>query len=245
MLLSSSASNMRKGFTLVELSIVIVIIGLIISGITAGASLVHAARLSRVITEEKEIITGVDTFQMQYNCMPGDCANATSYWPSGTANGNGDKLIGDYYINQAESLRAFQQLGSGYANLLPGKYTGSGTLKIGVNQPQSSYNSKSTYYFYNDTLWNKYAAGNSLVLSGISGNGYDDYKVKVDDAYAMDNKIDDGMPYMGKIIGYLDTNNNCVATSIRNNGNHKTSTYLVGTGTLCTMHFAFTRYVFK
>ncbi len=43
-------SNLKMGFTLIELSIVIVIIGLIVAGIIGGQSLVRQAKVRPIIT---------------------------------------------------------------------------------------------------------------------------------------------------------------------------------------------------
>ena len=120
-----------RGFTLVEISIVIVLIGLILAGVTAGNSLVRSARIRAALQESDSYITAVQTFYLQYNALPGDMGNASSYWPT-AANGNGDKLIGKELISEPESYAAFKQLALN--GLIPGSYTGSGGLipTIGV-----------------------------------------------------------------------------------------------------------------
>jgi prepilin-type N-terminal cleavage/methylation domain-containing protein len=71
----------QHGFTLVELSIVIVIIGLIVAGVTAGQSLVAAAKIQSQITELKKYEVAYNIFKLEYNAVPGDMSNAISYWP--------------------------------------------------------------------------------------------------------------------------------------------------------------------
>src|SRR5437660_1073388 len=78
---------MRHGFTLLELSIVLVIIGLLIGGIFVGQSLIHNAQLNAVISEFNRYQTAVQSFKQQYNTLPGDMSNATSFW--GSAGGTG------------------------------------------------------------------------------------------------------------------------------------------------------------
>lgn len=102
---------MDRGFSLVELSIVLVILGLLTGGILAGQSLIRAAELRSVITTTDRYQAAVYSFRDKYFALPGDMRNATSFWgdqatgPSacadagitdgtpGTCNGNGDGLI--------------------------------------------------------------------------------------------------------------------------------------------------------
>jgi prepilin-type N-terminal cleavage/methylation domain-containing protein len=88
-----------KGFTLVELSIVIIIIGFLIAGVSAGNSLIQSAKLNAVINEMTNYHTAYITFNDRYNAVPGDMPNASSYWPNCTpnsvsyCNGNGNGMI--------------------------------------------------------------------------------------------------------------------------------------------------------
>jgi prepilin-type N-terminal cleavage/methylation domain-containing protein len=83
----------ESGFTLVELSIVIVIIGLIVAGIVGGQALVHQSKLRAVISDTNKIQTALNAFYLQYDAIPGDMRNAASYW-SGAYDGNGNNQIG-------------------------------------------------------------------------------------------------------------------------------------------------------
>ena len=69
-----------NGFTLIELSIVLVIIGLIVGGVLVGRDLINAAKLRSVITDIEKFNTAANTFRTKYNCIPGDCANATDFF---------------------------------------------------------------------------------------------------------------------------------------------------------------------
>jgi prepilin-type N-terminal cleavage/methylation domain-containing protein len=81
----------RGGFSLVELSIVLVILGLLTGGILTGQNLIRAAELRSVITEFKTYQTAVMTFRDKYFALPGDMRNATDFWNS--AGGAG--VLGD------------------------------------------------------------------------------------------------------------------------------------------------------
>jgi len=92
---------MKKGFTLVELSIVIVIIGFLVAGISAGSQLVEQAKLRTFITDIEGWKSDYDEFKYIYNAVPGDFYNASAYWSNcavGGAgnincNGNGNGII--------------------------------------------------------------------------------------------------------------------------------------------------------
>lgn len=67
--MTCSRSN---GFTLLELSIVLVIIGLIAGGTLLGRDLIELARLRKTISQKEQIETAVNAFLGKYNGLPGD-----------------------------------------------------------------------------------------------------------------------------------------------------------------------------
>lgn len=108
----------KTAFSLVELSIVLVILGLLVGGVLSGQSLIRAAELRSVASEHARYASAVHAFRDKYFALPGDMANATQFWgslggngsnnacqttatPSGTAtcSGNGDGVIGFPYVN--------------------------------------------------------------------------------------------------------------------------------------------------
>jgi prepilin-type N-terminal cleavage/methylation domain-containing protein len=125
------------GFSLIELSIVLVILGLLTGGILAGQSLIRAAQLRAVSTEFTRYQTGMQTFRDKYFALPGDVTNATAFWGTAnasanncrifpstgteTCNGDGNGKL-DYSTASIEMLRAWQHLAS--AGLIEGKYAG-------------------------------------------------------------------------------------------------------------------------
>lgn len=87
------------GFTLVELSIVLVIIALLVAGIVIGKDLIEAAQIRQQATQLETLQIQINAFRGKYNCLPGDCPNATQFFGTTSAagyavsNGNGDGLL--------------------------------------------------------------------------------------------------------------------------------------------------------
>jgi prepilin-type N-terminal cleavage/methylation domain-containing protein len=82
----------NPGFTLIELSIVLVIIGLLAGGILIGRDLIREAELRSQIRQFQEYELAYRTFQTKYDCLPGDCARAQELFEN-EINGNGNGLI--------------------------------------------------------------------------------------------------------------------------------------------------------
>lgn len=90
------ANKREKGFTLVELAIVLVIIGLILAGIIKGQELITNAKIKRTYNIQKEIAAAIYTYFDRYQFYPGDDPQATQRFavlqPPVTS-GNGNALI--------------------------------------------------------------------------------------------------------------------------------------------------------
>ena len=91
---NSAARQRASGFTLIELSIVLVIIGLIVGGVLTGRDLIRAAEVRAQISQIEKYNTAVNTFYGKYGALPGDLngqvASAFGFTPRGQYAGQGD-----------------------------------------------------------------------------------------------------------------------------------------------------------
>jgi len=157
---------MRRGFTLLELSIVLVVIALIIGGVVTGQSLIRASEVNSVISDFNKLKSANNTFKLKYGALPGDMSDASSYWgaldggdgagsdcftleatSTATCNGNGNGYIsvptgGTGVWTWGERFTYWQHLAN--AGLISGKYTGrtdsttsSYTLTVEKNCPSA------------------------------------------------------------------------------------------------------------
>jgi prepilin-type N-terminal cleavage/methylation domain-containing protein len=70
--LDSLKSAPRGAFTLIEISIVLVILGLLVSGVFVGRDMIQAANVRATLSTKGEFDVAVATFLNRYNYLPGD-----------------------------------------------------------------------------------------------------------------------------------------------------------------------------
>lgn len=210
----------HNGFTLIELSIVLVIIGLIVGGIMAGKALIQQAEIRAAAKQLQTMETAYNAFRLKYNCIAGDCLNATDFFgdnyivvasgcpPSGGAgngNGNGDGLIdqssglinnGTWVCEPTQAAKSLQ-----LSNLLPTSLTtpcaNAASYFKGINDGCA--------YFFKDDLYTKITAikTNSITWSQKMGAGLDRPTLSPVQARLIDEKLDDGIPDKGKFRGMM------------------------------------------
>lgn len=208
-----------SAFTLVELSIVLVILGLLVGGVLSGQSLIRAAELRSIVTERDKTVTAMNAFRDKYFALPGDMPNAYKFWSSaGVAgctdddttastgcNGDGDGKLG--VLSDGEPYKAWMHLG--LAGLIEGQYDGvvGGMSYTTTNIPASKFSG--AYWLLHSTTFPAYIAANGTAPSdGVYlslGNWASGVLYASDlshqEAWNIDTKTDDGKANTGKMRG--------------------------------------------
>ena len=120
--------SLQHGFTLIELAIVLVVIGLLLGGVLKGQELIESARARNLISQMDSIRAAFYSFQDRYQAQPGDYPGRLAHANlSGIVNnqvgGNGDGLVRDTPLAR-ESLLVWVHLS--HANLIAGHYRATG-----------------------------------------------------------------------------------------------------------------------
>ena len=93
-----SRNSSEAGFTLVEIAIVLVIIGLLLGGILKGQEMITQAKIKNIVNDFNGVTVAVTSYQDRYRAIPGDDRNASTRWTvQNPANGNGDGVIAGKY----------------------------------------------------------------------------------------------------------------------------------------------------
>lgn len=135
---------MRKqsGFTLIEIAIVLVIIGLLLGGVLKGQELITSARVRNVISQQDGIKAAFFGFQDRYRALPGDYpgvqANANIPNVATTLGGNGDGQI----LNAAANEQTIAWTHLSHAGFLTGSFNmATATEAVSTaNTPSNPYN---------------------------------------------------------------------------------------------------------
>lgn len=214
-------SDQQLGFTLIELSIVLVIIGLIVGGVLVGQDLIKASEIRATVGQVEKYNSAVNTFRTKYNGLPGDIPQVTAGafglfqitygTPLGFGDGNGlieggaagSMLpLGEtlaFWRHMSDASLVDGQLGvSGNSALVAGTGAVTGAVAT-VNQsvPDSRTSPVNSFIVYATGGLNYYQL---LPLSGITaGNAYTAGTTGITpiQAFNMDSKLDDGLPVTG------------------------------------------------
>ena len=183
----------QQGFTLVEMAIVLVIIGLLLGGILKGQELITSARVRNIADQNSGVQAAYYGFIDRYRQVPGDWSaiNAAKAIP-GVAHGgdSSGRLDGSGF---GEALALWEQLSK--SGFIQGHYTGDNKTpnQDDVNlAPRNAFNGflmlfSSSDYF--DT-----SSDPSEKLNLVLGAG-----IPVNVIAELDRKIDDGLPQSGVV----------------------------------------------
>lgn len=149
---TNQARRSESGFTLVELAIVMIIIGLLIGGILKGQELINNARISSTAAQIKAVESGISGFRDKYAAVPGDITTPDKRIPGCTSalciltaanSGDGQISVGAGAANTfdpgvvisatSESAASFVQLAA--AGFVGGVSGGAATISAGKSNP--------------------------------------------------------------------------------------------------------------
>ncbi|MEZ5825783.1 MAG: prepilin-type N-terminal cleavage/methylation domain-containing protein [Geminicoccaceae bacterium] len=236
----STSRNLQRpdeaGFTLVELSIVLVIIGLIIGGVLKGQEMIESARVKSSMSQVEAYRAAHNTFFDKYSAFPGDFADGQAAlgtplgitWNSPACDGTVGQCDGNGQLNgsgiNSETLLYWQHLAA--ADLITGvELDAAPNADHGRGLPSAPVGGGFSVAFM--TSLGKQAHWVRLERGPASADGV----IEGDQAMTIDRKLDDGRPGSGWI---RQTNANCIAGG---GALLTTSAYEITSGSDCRLIF--------
>jgi prepilin-type N-terminal cleavage/methylation domain-containing protein len=178
----------QSGFTLVEIAIVLVIIGLLLGGVLKGQELINSAKSKAVISDFRNTATMIAAYQDRFRALPGDDLAATTHVGATTTNGDNDGLIEGVWNSTTaadETAKVWQHLR--LANLASG---GLGAPAAGAWEPLGAEGGR---IGIQSARPSGFATGRFFICQGnVSGRI----------AQQADTTMDDGTPNGGSVRAY-------------------------------------------
>lgn len=199
----------QQGFTLVELAIALMVIGLLIGGILKGQELIENTRIARMMRDIENIDTAIMVFHSTYEDLPGDMKDPGRFLPDCTAPHCNQTETNAWYNNgQVDGNSGIERrnfwIHLNRANFLTMEINENETSVYNVG-PETPFGARYTF-LYRD------------IADGIPLHRYE-VSTYVPDIFpcsrtaALDTKMDDGKPWSGMIQAYHTTTagqNECV-----------------------------------
>ncbi|MCB2009776.1 MAG: prepilin-type N-terminal cleavage/methylation domain-containing protein [Geminicoccaceae bacterium] len=202
----------EAGFTLVELSIVLVIIGLIIGGVLKGQEMIESARVKSTMSQVESYRAAHNTFYDKYRAMPGDYSDGQAAlgtpvgitWTTPACDGAANQCDGNGQLSGSgvttETLLYWQHMAA--ADLITGiELAAAPVPDHGRGLPSAPVGGGFSVAFMN--VLNKQAQWVRLERGPATGDGV----IEGDTAMSIDRKLDDGRPGSGWI---RQDNRNCI-----------------------------------
>lgn len=187
--MQSFKKHRQSGFTLVEIAIVLVIIGLLLGGVLKGREMITNAKIKRIENDFAGVSAAIYAYQDRYGTLPGDDPTASTRF-SGTwaaaDNGNGDGNIAGAWNtlnNASESRKIWKHLRG--AGLIAGPVDNS---NASYQQPSNSFGGLMGIHL---SIYN--LSGHNIVFGEIPG----------DIAMILESRGDDNVPSSGSIQAHV------------------------------------------
>lgn len=212
----------NSAFTLMEMSLVVLILGLLAASFSYGYVLVEQSQIKESVKMADEFKSNIVTFKDKFGFFPGDLPNATRFW-NGSTNGNGNSKI-DSVAPWREEIALWNHLNRSEIIQMPYEGDVSQGHELGTNFPRSKIDSGG-FVAMSMTVYGQ--EGELIQLASSDGNFLQSGILNAKNAAALDLKFDDGLADSGQI--YSSKGNglgagNCTTGSISDNS----SSFIIG-----------------
>lgn len=179
----------QSGFTLVELAIVLVIIGLILAAVLKGQEMITNGKVKSVENDLKGVTSAYYAYQDRYKAIPGDDNAAASHAGAGAVNGNGDGLISGLFTATAAPKDGTTESNNFWQHTrMAGFLTGSATALIAL-PPNNAVGG----------ILGVQGGTTGTEIYGMTGNAVCSSNVPLKIALSVDTQLDDGNSDTGSI----------------------------------------------